>query len=180
MEWTHSVKQRKSFGRKRDLPEVVCNTSPIQYLHQLGLIHLLPALVGRVIVPPAVVDELLEGRALGVNLPDLTALDWVEIRRPVSVAAEPLITDLGSGETEVLMLALELCDAVVVLDDALARRVAHTLEIRITGTLGILLDAKHAGLISTIGPILDQLQDLRFRLASQTRAAVLKIAGEKL
>lgn len=76
------------------------------------------------IVPPAVVDELAEGRALGVNLPDLTTFDWVAVRRPVSELAVPLVTDLGPGETEVLTLGLESREAVVVLDDTLARRVA--------------------------------------------------------
>lgn len=160
------------------MPDVICNTSPIQYLHQLGLLHILRTLAGGVIVPPAVVDELAEGRALGVNLPDLTTLDWVTVRRPVGERAVPLVTDLGPGETEVLMLALELGEAVVVLDDALARRVAETLGLRLTGTLGLLLDAKRAGLIAAVGPLLDQLQALRFRVAPHTRAAVLKLAGE--
>ena len=160
------------------MSEVICNTSPIQYLHQLELLRILHALAGQVIVPPAVVDELAEGRALGVNLPDLTALDWVTIRRPVSELAVPLVTDLGPGETEVLMLALESREAIVVLDDALARRVAETFGLRLTGTLGLLLDAKRAGLIPAVSPLLDQLQALRFRVAPHTRAAVLKLAGE--
>ncbi len=86
--------------------------------------------MGGVIVPPAVVDELAEGRALGMNLPDLTLFDWVTVRRPVSEPAVPLVTNLGPGETEVLMLALELRESVVVLDDGLARRVAETLGLR--------------------------------------------------
>jgi predicted nucleic acid-binding protein len=40
------------------LPEFICNTSPLQYLHQLGWLEILPALTGRVIIPPAVADEL--------------------------------------------------------------------------------------------------------------------------
>ena len=76
------------------------------------------------------------------------------------------------------MLALELHEAVVVLDDALARRVAETLGLRLTGTLGLLLDAKRAGLIAAVGRLLDQLEALRFRLAVHTRAAVIKLAGE--
>jgi len=160
------------------LSEVICNTSPIQYLHQLELLHILHALARQVIVPPAVVDELAEGRALGVNLPDLTTLDWVTVRRPVSELAVPLVTDLGLGETEVLMLALESREAIVVLDDALARRVGETFGLRLTGTLGLLLDAKRAGLIPAVGPLLHQLQALRFRVAPHTRAAVLKLAGE--
>jgi hypothetical protein len=88
------------------------------------------------------------------------------------------VTNLGPGEAEALMLALELREAVVVLDDALARRVAETLGLNVTGTLGLLLDAKRAGLITAVGPLLDQLEALRFRVAPHTRTAVLKLAGE--
>jgi len=160
------------------LPEVICNTSPIQYLYQLGLLHVLPALATQVIVPPAVAEEVAIGRAAGVSLPDLAVLEWVTVRRPVGELALPLVTDLGPGETAVLMLALELPEAVVVLDDALGRRVAETLGLRLTGTLGVLLDAKHIGLVTAVAPLLDQLQALRFRLAPHTREAVLKLAGE--
>jgi len=88
------------------------------------------------------------------------------------------VTSLGPGETEVLMLALESPNAVVVLDDALARRVASTLGLSLTGTMGLLLDAKRTGLIPAVGPVLDQLQAFRFHVAPHTRNAVLKLAGE--
>jgi hypothetical protein len=42
----------------------------------------------------------------------------------------------------------------------------------------LLLDAKRAGLIPAVGPLLDQLDALRFRVAPHTRTAVLKLAGE--
>ncbi len=76
------------------------------------------------------------------------------------------------------MLVLELRESVVILDDGLARQVAVTCGIRYTGTFGILLDAKHKGLIPCVAPRLDQLQSLRFRLAPHTRAAILKLAEE--
>ena len=157
---------------------MVCNTSPIQYLHQLGLLDLLPKLGGRVCIPPAVIEELAAGREAGVDLPDLTQLDWVRVRRPVSAAALPLVRDLGPGETEVLMLGLESRESILVLDDALARRVAVGLGLRLTGTLGILLSAKRKGLLIAVTPALDRLQTLRFHLAPHTRAAVLTLAGE--
>ena len=143
------------------------------------MLHIFPALAEQIIVPPAVVDELAVGRALGVSLPDVTLLDWVIVRRPASELALPLVTDMGPGETQVLMLALESRDAIAVLDDSLARQVAEMLGIRLTGTLGLLLDAKRAGLVPTVAPLLDQLQALRFRLAPHTQAAVLRLAGEE-
>ena len=76
------------------------------------------------------------------------------------------------------MLALEAPGSVALLDDALARRVAIARGIPIKGTLGLLLDAKHAGHLAAVRPSLDKLQDLGFRLAQPTREAVLKLAGE--
>jgi predicted nucleic acid-binding protein len=118
------------------------------------------------------------GRRAGINLPDPKALEWITVRRPRSAPALPLVTDLGPGETEVLMLALEAREAIVIMDDALARRVAENIDLRVTGTLGILLDAKRAGLVPSVGPLLDRLQALRFRIAPRTRLAVLAKAGE--
>jgi uncharacterized protein len=162
------------------LPDIISNTSPLQYLHQLELLPVFPALAGHVIIPPAVVEEIEVGRAAGVNLPDLSKLEWISVRRPKAESALPLVTDLGPGETEVLMLGLELKESIVVLDDAFARQVAETLAVRFTGTLGLLLDAKRSGIIPSIRPLLDQLQQLRFRLSSQTRIAVLQLAGENV
>ena len=159
--------------------KVICNTSPVQYLYQLELLHILPSLASAIVIPEGVVEELAAGRASGVSLPDPTKLDWITIRRPASEIALPLVTDLGKGETEVLMLALEHREMIAVLDDGLARRVAESLGLPLTGTLGLLLDAKHAGLIESVAPFLDRLQQLRFRLALNTRNAVLKIANEE-
>lgn len=160
------------------MAEVICNTSPLQYLHQLGLLHILPSLAGRVVVPPAVVAEIEEGQRRGVNLPHLAEHDWVKVRKPSCIDALHLVFDLGHGETQVLALALESPGSVVVLDDALARRVAESLNLPFTGTLGLLLDVKRAGIITAVNPSIDLLQTLGFRLAPQTPTAVLKLAGE--
>jgi len=160
------------------LPEVICNTSPLQYLHQLGHLDLLPRLTGHIVVPTAVATELAEGHGLGVDVPDPAALPWITLREPRSHAVLPLMTDLGPGETAVLALALESADAVVILDDALARRPAERLGLRLTGTLGLLLDAKTAGHIDLVTPLLDALQGLGFRLSPATRSAVLHLADE--
>jgi len=76
------------------------------------------------------------------------------------------------------MLGLEHPGTVVVLDDALARRVAESLNLPFTGTLGLLLDAKKLGLIEAVRPHLDRLQALRFHLSAQARSNVLELAGE--
>lgn len=160
------------------MPDVICNTSPLQYLHQIRQLELLPKLVSRVVVPTAVAKELAEGRRRGLDLPVPETLPWVDLCAPASEQVIRLVADLGPGETGVLLLALERTDPVVILDDALARRHAEILRIPMTGTLGILLDAKRSGLVPALIPLIDDLQRLGFRLSERTRNAVLRMAGE--
>lgn len=161
------------------MPElVVSDTSPLQYLDATGHLDLLPKLFGEIVVPEGVVEEIAEGRALGHPLPDLDALPWlrqvaVPDRRVLLLAA-----GLGKGEREVLALAQRRPDALALLDDGLARRAARHLGIAMTGTLGVLLRARSAGHLSQVTPVVDRLQELGFRLAEETRVAVLRLAGE--
>lgn len=156
---------------------VVCNTSPLQYLHQLGELHLLQSLYGRISVPQAVSDEVLAGRSGGIDLPDLLAADWIGIRQ-VAKALNPRPRNIHPGEAEVLALALSLPDSLVILDDLAARKHAKLLGLAATGTLGILAKAKKQGLIERLRPRLEHLEKLGFRLSSETRMAILEIAGE--
>lgn len=77
-----------------------------------------------------------------------------------------------------LWLALETADGVAVLDDRVARRVARQLGIALTGTLGLLVDAKQRSLISTVGPLLDELEHQNFRMSARIRNVILQAARE--
>lgn len=164
--------------RKCGLRDLVCDTSSLQYLHQVGLLYVVHALSRRVVVPPAVQQELNVGRNFGLDLPDIQRIPWIEVVHPLGEKTVRLLSDMGPGETAVLMLALENEDFVAVLDDSLARRRASLLDIPFTGTLGILLDAKTKGLLPAIRPVLGSLTALGFRLAPHTREMILKKAGE--
>lgn len=160
------------------MPEVIANTSPIQYLFQLGLLDLLPELYGEVLVPEGVVRELRSGVDRGVSLPNLDSLSWLRIRVARSAPVLILAAGMGAGEREVLALALETEDPLVILDDSLARRFAQRLSLPLSGTLGLLLKAKQRGRIESVQPYLDRLESLRFRLDPSTRRSVLALAQE--
>lgn len=158
--------------------EVISNTSPLQYRFQAELLDLLPALYGAIVVPASVVDELTEGRARGVALPDPKTLSWARIRSSPDAALLRIAADLDRGEREVLALAVQAIEPLAILDDGLARRYARLLGVPFTGTLGILLKAKSTGHLARISPTLDRLESLRFRIDPETRAAVLQLAHE--
>ena len=67
------------------MPEaVISNTSPLQYLYQLGQLDLLSRFYQHVTIPPAVAHELAAGRALGIALPALQQVSWVQVQAPSS------------------------------------------------------------------------------------------------
>ncbi len=157
---------------------VISNTSPLFYLHRLRHLDLLQKLYRQVVVPEAVVDELKAGRDQGEDAPDVTDYDWIEVRAVRTPTLVQLITDLGTGEAQVLALALEEPDCLVILDDRLAREVARLQNLRVTGTAGVILKAKQEGYIPAVRPLLDRLLQLDFRLSDPVKADILKLAQE--
>ena len=160
------------------MPDVICNTSPLQYLHQADMLELLPALVGQVYIPEAVQAELSEGRRRNVPLPAVEQLSWLTVRPVRDPTLLPLLTSLGDGEKEVLALGLETRSPLLLIDDRDARRYARALELEVSGTVGLLLRAKEQGVLDAVRPVLDRLQSLRFWLNASTRQRVLERAGE--
>ncbi len=156
---------------------VVSDTGPLSYLFRLGRLELLRLIYGTVLAPPAVVAEINRGIRLGFSLPDIASLPWVELRPPPASLLLGL-DGLGPGETEAIALARSSPGALLLVDDGLARQIAVSTGLRVSGTVGVLLVAKQRGLIDGIAPELDMLSKLGFRLADRVRREVLIRAGE--
>lgn len=162
------------------MPEIIIvNTSPLFYLHRLGLLEVLNKLYGNITVPEAVKKELEEGRIQGEDVPQLGTYPWIEIRSVSMPKYLKLIADLGPGESEALALATNHPSALVILDDKLARRIAEMQGFRLTGTAGVLLRARRKGLIPALKPVVERLLNLDFRLKPDLVKAILELAGEK-
>jgi predicted nucleic acid-binding protein len=159
------------------MASVIADTSPLQYLFQLDLLDVLRTLYGNVLAPEAVRDELLVGRSLGLAVPDPADFPWITLRSTTTHAGVARL-ELGAGETAALSLALEVADPIVILDDAVARTAAATLNIPSTGTLGVLLLAKQRGLVTSIASVIIRLEQRGFRIAPAVIARVLALAGE--
>jgi predicted nucleic acid-binding protein len=85
---------------------------------------------------------------------------------------------LHSGEREAIGLALQTDAEWVVLDDEAARRLALSLGLPVTGTLGVLILAKRAGILPAVHPLLEALIAADFRIDARLRGWVLRNAGE--
>ncbi|MFH1335096.1 MAG: DUF3368 domain-containing protein [Candidatus Zixiibacteriota bacterium] len=161
------------------MPEMtIVNTSPIFYLHKLGLLEILNKLYGDITIPEAVKNELEKGYAQGEDVPQLENYPWIQIMNVGMPEYLNLIVDLGLGESEVLAIATNHPSALVILDDKLARRIAEMQKFRLTGTAGVLLRAKEKGLIPALKPVIEKLLSHNFRLKPDLVKTILELAGE--
>jgi predicted nucleic acid-binding protein len=159
--------------------ETISNTSPLLYLHQVGQLDLLHRLYGRVVIPPAVRDELRVGAERGIATPNVDQIQWLEISTLVDPTLLPIVIDLGEGEAEAIALALASPKHLLILDDALGRRIAHLCGLTYTGTLGVLIRAKAEGYLAAVKPVLEALRDrTTMRLRRDLIDWVLREAGE--
>lgn len=160
------------------MAEVISNTSPLLYLHRVDAIDLLPEMFEEVWTPSAVVHELGTGREKGYDVPDLSVYPWLRVLDPRAVPSEWLATDLGPGELAALALGIENPEKILLLDDALARRIAQKAGLAVWGTLRVLLEGKSRGLVESLTPLVDRLEGTGMRLSSSVRLRVLALAGE--
>jgi predicted nucleic acid-binding protein len=56
--------------------------------------------------------------------------------------------------------------------------VATKFGVPVTGTLSVILIAKRRGLVPAVRPLLERLQELRFRMSTDLRDEILTSAGE--
>jgi uncharacterized protein len=151
---------------------VVADTSAISNLMTVGRDHILGDLFVEVTIPPAVEQELLNWHhALPV---------FIKIARPVDVSAVgKLAEDLDTGEAEAIVLADELHADLLLIDERKGRQFAARRGLRSTGLLGVLLEAKKAGMLGSLKPVLNDLTELAgFRLSAAVRTEFLRLAGE--
>jgi len=73
---------------------------------------------------------------------------------------------------------MEMPNALLILDDGLARRIARSQELHITGTVGILCAAKQHGLLASVKESLEALLHVGFRLHPSLYQEICRISGE--
>ncbi len=115
---------------------VVSDATPLNVLARIGLVDSLATLYGKVIIPPAVRDELTRASTPAV------VRDWIESSPAWLEVRTPKVQDeggrAGKGERQAIALAQELKADRLLADDAKARRHAEQAGIKTIGTLGLL------------------------------------------
>lgn len=160
--------------------ELVCNTGPIIALVAgTGSLKILRDLYERVIIPYEVECELL---AHGGSLPgaeEFIKASWLD-KRIEAVSATPFLANsLDPGERAVVQVAVDEKIGTVCIDEAVGRRIARLHGLKVTGSLGVLIQAKQMGHNLCIAGIISRMQQRGIRLGTDVINAALELAGEE-
>lgn len=155
---------------------IVADSSALVALALCGGLELLDRLFADVRVPQAVYDEVVvEGKAAA------QVLQVYLQEKTVSVPLDQVVitgAGLGRDEIEAMALYRSAHADCLLIDDNRARKVARLNKINITGRQGILLLAKHRGLIGQVRPYLERLEDTEIRISKRLIERTLALAGE--
>jgi predicted nucleic acid-binding protein len=80
------------------------------------------------------------------------------------------------GESSAIALALEFKDALLIVDDRRARKVAVSLGLEITGPLGILIRCYERGIIEDIDTAIADLRRVHFRIPDNTETLIKNLS----
>lgn len=159
---------------------VVADAGPLIALGRLRRIELLAQIFAKVIVPHTVFEET----QVHPDLPDARAIfaarqsgEFIVDNSSAGSAGLPPEAELGDGEAAAISLAAALGHGVLI-DDKHGRAVAATLNLKVIGTVGVLVLARRRGMIPVLKPLLEDLVASGYHLSEALVQEALRQVGE--
>jgi uncharacterized protein len=166
------------------MPQVISDSSTLIHLAAINRFDLLRSYYPSIIIPNTVYREVVitginrkgaEKVSAGINQGEIIVIDVKNFRLSASLQNE-----IHPGEADVIALATEMDDPILLLDDHDARRVAARFLFKYTGILGILIRAKNDKKISSLRDEIEQLRSVgRFWISDLLMHKALISVGEE-
>ena len=136
---------------------IISDTSCLIALSNIGLLHIIKDLYGEIIITSEVKAEFND------VLPD-----WIIVTQVKDKVKQANIENrLDKGEASSIVLALEIPNSILIIDELKGRTIAKSFNIEIIGTIGILLLAGNKGLINDVLSVILKLVNSGFRLSDK-------------
>ena len=148
--------------------KVYVDTSSLIILNKINALDLLNKIYSNVIITNYIQLELNEA------IPS-----WISVELTYNIDQSFLKNfNLGLGESSIIINAIKN-NGFLIIDDLKARKIATTLSLSFTGSIGILIIAKELKLIDSVKYYLEKIQETNFRLSDTLINKVLEITNEK-
>lgn len=155
---------------------LIADASPLIALSLCDQLHLLELLFDEIALPEAVFNE--------INIPDkpesAKIINFVRDKIRTVALSDFIISvpSLGRGELEAMALYKKISADFLLVDDKKARQIALYNNIKVVGSIGVLLLAKRKGIVGKIRPYLDILHTSSIHLSLDLHQHALKLANE--
>lgn len=147
---------------------VISDTSTLILFQKINEFELLQKVYGELITTPEIALEF------GDTLPS-----WITIQEVSDKKYQYFLeTQVDLGEASAIALATEYKEVLLLIDDLKARKLATKLNLKITGTLGIIHKAKQLHLIDKVKPLINKIQLTDFRIADNILEEIIRINNE--
>jgi predicted nucleic acid-binding protein len=147
---------------------IISDTSCLILLSKIDELNLLNKISDKIYITSTIQKEY------GKDLPS-----WINIKDPQDNHYQKILEmDLDKGEASAIALSLEMDNSIVIIDDLKGRNVAERLNLRYSGTFGLILKAKQIGIIQSVKPILAKIKETNFRFSEKLFELILEQAGE--
>ena len=154
---------------------IVCDTSPLLLFARADRLGLLPALYQRAVVPGAVLQEVnVQADEPARRIQAHVQQDVFQRKEARGKSLDAVGENIGCGERAAIALARELDAELVVLDDEQGRTEARRHGLSITGSIGILIEAKERDVIASMRRELDRLVEEGLWIDEQLYDRVLR------
>jgi predicted nucleic acid-binding protein len=158
---------------------VVFDTSPLILLAKTRRLDVLDRLYDEILIPNGVIREVRAKPAEeAAHIEALLSKPMVNVQVAAKDVLEGIPRDLGSGEREAIALGLDTEADLVVLDDQQGRIVGRRKGLVVTGTVGVLVEAKARNVISSLRDELDRLVEAGMWVSEGFYHRILKEFGE--
>lgn len=142
---------------------IITDASCFILLDKIGCLNLLQDLYGQVFTTPEIAAEY------GKRLPEWVYVQAVINRDLLYTYAE--VVDIGKASA--IALTHEVDSPYLILDDLKGRKLARTLQLDFTGTIGVLVLAREQDIIPLLKPHFEKIKGTDFRIPANLLQTLL-------
>ena len=168
--------------------EVVSNASPLIYAAKIGFLEALRKLYGKILLPPAVYNEVVEKgverkAADALIIEEAVMKGYLQVvelneRAKAEIKILTKMQDISVGEAEAIALAKQVKAELLIIDERSGTIVARVWGIKTVGLLGIIIEAMYQGIITfeKLKTYYNRVIETEFRLKHRDYVKAMKQA----
>lgn len=158
---------------------IISDSGPLIALGCIDCIPLLVKTLGTLIVPHQVIEECLVDvfRPGAQKIQQSIQNNQIQVRHVTAPIDLHLLELLDEGEAAAITLAVELASPLLI-DEKLGRAAAQKLNIKVIGTVGVLLLAKQKHYLKKVAPLIQELKSVGYYLSDELIVKALSLASK--